>query len=303
MISPARFTAYPTFPGLQGNACFRDIWRRFAAISVDPVVAVAKGACVMESVIFSWSQLDADAKRGEMRMGSSACAGIAVRIMEEALSMSPLFQSMVEDWRSEEVWRPIVADEVRAHDERCRADADDTEGSAADALIAKVFHAEVARGKITIDKSVAVDRASFELTVARAQSPCAFAITAPKSDSVFRAAERQKATGNTIVIASTGCTSTVGVDPHKRTGSGGMTVAHMPGVWATAAPAFTKWVYETVFPESGSKCFRITLSALWKPPLSNAVAGKKGTFMESSLFVFLGDLKDAAPRSSTLSCS
>ena len=250
MLRPESLASLPDFPGLRGNTFFADLWFRHIGVSVSARAcrddASMKDA--METATFARSQLDADPSRGE-GVGSSASAGIAIRIIKQCLDGAEAFWKGVH-WASQELWRLLIAAEVRAWDRHCLSNPEETMGNKPEVLAEKTFGAEISSDAVEVTHCVVSGKTCFlEHMAMNSRATCGIAITALKEDDVAEQRDTP-ATRNTITIVSDGAV-TIGVDPHPRRGGSGMTLARVPFAAQDAAAALATWLYDTVLPDSG----------------------------------------------------
>ena len=248
----------PDFPSLRGNRFFADFWFRHIGASLSARACRDETSMndAMETATFAWSQLDADPSRGE-GVGSSACAGIAIRVIKQCVDGAEAFWKGVH-WASDDQWRLLIAAEVRAWDRHCLENPEDTMGNTPGLLAEKAFGAEISSNAVEVTHCVVLSKTCFlEHMAMNCRGTCGITITALKKEDVAEH-RHTPATGNTITIVSDGVV-TIGVDPHARNGAGGMTLVRLPFAAQDAAAVLATWLYDTVLPDSGCSVAQLDL--------------------------------------------
>ncbi len=259
MVRTADLVALPDFPSLSGNALFRQLWFHHIGPSICAMSSRDNGAPTIDRRSFAWSQFNADPARGER--GTSACAGLAITVIERFLKNANGFSELfAAQWPSEEFWRPIVVEAVSAWDYRCLARPEDVEGQAPALLAREVFETEIGRGAVRVENLVAVDKSEFERILATvARPPCGVAVTAVKADDTTS----MRRTGDTFFIVSSGGGTWL-VNPHPGLDDSGMVVARLSAGVLESGPVLAKFIYDDLLPATRCVASQLEITVIAK---------------------------------------
>ncbi len=261
MVRTADLVVLPDFPSLRGNAWFRQLWFRHIGPSICAMSSRDNGAPTIDRRSFAWSQFNADPARGER--GTSACAGLAITVIESFLKNANGFsERFAAQWPSEEFWRPIVVEAVSAWDYRCLAKPEDVEGQAPAFLAREAFETELGQGAVRVENLVAIDKSEFERILATvARPPCGVAVTAVKADD----ATSIRRTGDTFFIVSRGGDTWL-VNPHPGLDNSGMVVARLSAGVLASGPVLAKFIYDDLLPATRCVASQLEITVIAKLP-------------------------------------